>query len=350
MKITILWSSLSSYSVAFFRELVDSQNCRLQLIYQSPKRETPYNQFDLQFCYEALQDSPNLKGRLDKLVFDFAPDYVLMSSWPFKHFMQLTKKLRRQGVFVISAMDNSWQGTIKQRLGVLSSRWFLKPSIDTFLVAGDRQADFARKLGYDNLLYGLYAGEVDRFISDTPINERPKCFLFVGRLMPVKGVKNLIKAYKLYRERSSDPWGLKIAGEGELKYLLEGVPGVEYLHFVQPDKMPMVMQGSSCFVLPSLWEQWGVVIHEAASAGLPIIATYPCGAITTFVRDGVNGYIIPPRSKPLVETMLKISTCTNAELERMSQYSVVLAKLWTPHKLAEYFVTSVARFMSGKDL
>lgn len=348
MKITILWSSLSSYSVAFFRELSDAQHCQLQLIYQSPKSEAPYNQFDLKFCYQALQDSPSLKGKLDRLVFDFAPECVLMSSWPFKHFMKLTKKLRKQGVLVISSMDNQWRGTVKQRLGILLSRWFLKHSIDTFLVAGDRQADFARKLGYDNVLYGLYAGEVERFISDIPIGERPKYFLFVGRLVHVKGVRNLIKAYKSYREQSSAPWGLKIAGDGELRYLLEEVPGVEHLCFVQPDRMPEVMQNASCFVLPSLWEPWGVVIHEAASSGLPIIATYPCGATTTFVRDGVNGYIIPPRSKFLVEAMLRISTCDDTELELMSQKSLVLAKLWTPRKLAAYFVTSVMRWRHEK--
>jgi len=156
MKITILWSSLSSYSVAFFRELSDAQHCQLQLIYQSPKSEAPYNQFDLKFCYQALQDSPSLKGKLDRLVFDFAPECVLMSSWPFKHFMKLTKKLRKQGVLVISSMDNQWRGTVKQRLGILLSRWFLKHSIDTFLVAGDRQADFARKLGYDKLISSRY--------------------------------------------------------------------------------------------------------------------------------------------------------------------------------------------------
>jgi len=78
--------------VTFFRKFADSQNWRLQLICQSPKTETPNNQIDRQFCYEALQDSPNLKRRLNKLVFDFSPDYILISSWPFKHFIQITKK------------------------------------------------------------------------------------------------------------------------------------------------------------------------------------------------------------------------------------------------------------------
>lgn len=349
MRITILWSSLASYSVAFFKELAEIQNCQLQLIYQRTEKETPYEQFDLEFCNEALQDSPSLKMTLERLVLDFAPNCILMSSWPFKHFMKIAKMLKKKRVFVISCMDNQWHGTVKQWLGVLSSRWFLKQSIDNFLVAGDRQADFARKLGYDNVFYGLYAAEVNRFSSKISIAKRPKCFLFVGRLIPNKGLKNLIEAYKIYRERSSEPWGLKIVGEGELRYLLRAVSSAEYLGFVQPAKMPLIMENASCFVLPSLWEPWGVVIHEAASAGLPIIATYTCGATTNFVRDGVNGYVIPPRAKPLVESMLKISSCTSEELERMSQSSFIMAKLWTPRKLADYFVTSLSKVMARND-
>jgi len=65
----------------------------------------------------------------------------------------------------------------------------------------------------------------------------------------------LIKAYKRsYREQNADPLGLKIAGESELKYLTEGVPGVEYFGFVQPEKMFVVMKNTSFFVLPILWE------------------------------------------------------------------------------------------------
>ncbi|MDM8548995.1 glycosyltransferase family 4 protein [Desulfobacterales bacterium HSG2] len=346
MKITILWSSLASYSVAFFKELAITQNCRLQLIYQGTKSDAPYKKFDLAFCHEALQDSRNLK--LEKLVTDFSPDCVLMCSWSFPHFMRITRKLRRQGVFVVSGMDNQWHGTIKQRLGVLSSRWFLKPSIDTFLVAGDRQAYFARKLGYDNVLYGYASAEVNRFITDLSINERPKNFLFVGRLISVKGVKNLTLAYRNYRKQTADPWGLQIVGTGELQYLLENVQGVKLLGFVQPDQLPVIMQNASCFVLPSFWEPWGVVIHEATASGLPVIATYPCGAVTAFVRDGVNGYLIPPRPEPLADAMLRISTCDDTELEQMSQASLTLAKLWTPQKLAEYFVASVKRLLSSR--
>ena len=345
MRITILWSSLASYTVAFFRELATTQGCRLQLIYQGAKSEAPYNRFDLSFCDEAMKDSPDIKSQLKSLVNEFEPDCVLMSSWAFQHFMRLSKSLRRAGVFVISSMDNQWDGTLKQRLGVLSSRWFLKPSIDTFLVAGDRQADFAKKLGYDDVLYGFCAGEVERFSTDKPVTSRPKAFLYLGRLVRVKGVEQLIRAYRGYREQSKDPWGLKIAGNGELCYMVKGIPGVEYLGFVQPGELPRVVQQARCFILPSIWEPWGVVIHEAAAAGLPIIATYRCGAVSSFLRDGVNGFIVPPRSERIMDAMLKVVNSSDAELKSMSQVSLALAKLWSPSMLAKYFVFSVAARM-----
>lgn len=40
LRVTILWSSLASYTVAFFRELALSENCRLQLVHQPPAPDT----------------------------------------------------------------------------------------------------------------------------------------------------------------------------------------------------------------------------------------------------------------------------------------------------------------------
>lgn len=90
---------------------------------------------------------------------------------------------------------------------------------------------------------------------------------------------------------------------------------------------------------------WGVVIHEAAAAGLPIIATYRCGAVSSFLRDGVNGFIVPPRSERLMDAMLKVVNSSDAELKDMSQVSLTLAKLWSPSMLAKYFAFSVAARM-----
>jgi glycosyltransferase involved in cell wall biosynthesis len=347
LKLTILWSSLASYSVAFFKELAH-EGCNIQLIFQTTKSEAPYKEFDLSFCEVALEDSEEVKGNLEKLVNNFNPACVLMSSWSFPHFIGLAKNIRKRNVYVIAAMDNQWNGTLKQIFGVMSSNIFLKPSIDTFLVAGDRQAYFARKLGYPNVLYGLYAADINQFVCDVPVCQRHANFLFIGRVVSVKGVEELASAYLAYRQQVAKPWGLKVVGSGPLEYLLRRIPGVDVLGFVQPDGVRELMRDARCFVLPSRWEPWGVVIHEAAAAGLPIIASYQCGATTMFVRDGVNGYVVPPQVGYLTNAMVRMSTAPQTILDHMSIASCTLAKLWSPDKLAKYFIQSITSVLMHK--
>jgi len=257
--------------------------------------------------------------------------------------MDVALRLRRRGVFVVASMDNQWRGTLRQRLGVLASPWLLKRRIDTFLVAGDRQAAFARKLGFKEPMYGLYAGETRSYWSKKPMQERDKAFLFVGRLVEEKGLRQLLEGYAAYRERVEDPWSLRIAGTGPLSNLLDGRPGVEWLGFVQPGDLPEVMSSASCMVTPSRYEPWAVVVHEAAAAHLPIIASYEVGACTYFVRDGVNGRIIPSLSVSIANAMTEISGCGVERLAEMSLRSGSLAELWGPEMLARYFVERITQ-------
>jgi glycosyltransferase involved in cell wall biosynthesis len=340
VKITILWASLASYSVTFFREL-KSFGCKIQLIYQPLDNDAPYENFDLSFCKEVFEDSPKIRKNIEHLCINFNPDCILMNSWSHPHYMRISRKLKAHGSYVVSVMDNQWNGTIKQWIGAITSRWFLKPSIDTFLVAGDRQAFFARKLGYDDVMYGCYAADTTHFRSKKPICKRDKNFLFVGRLSKSKGVDLLIDSYKEYRNSVEKPWGLKIVGTGSMTSMVDGITGIEYLGFIQPKKLPMIMESARCLILPSSFEPWGVVIHEASAAGLPIIATFLCGATTAFVRDGVNGYIIPPSLEKLTQAMRLISEIDDEALTAMSDISKGLASLWSPQLLSRYFCSNV---------
>jgi glycosyltransferase involved in cell wall biosynthesis len=341
MKISILWASLASYSTAFFREIATNNGCQIQLVYQPNKSDSPYGQFDLSFCLEAFEDNVQTRVTLEERVKKFHPDVILMSSWAYPHFMTLSKKLKKKGVYIVSTMDNQYYGTLKQRIGIAASSLFLKPRIDSFLLPGDRQAYFAKKLGYDDVIYGLYAAEVDRFASKVPFSQRPLSFLFAGRLIDKKNITNLLDGYKAYRESCAAPWDLTITGTGPLEKVCTRIPGIQMLGFIQPSDLPAVFQNASCFVLPSIFEPWGVVIHEAAAAGLPIISSFACGAATRFVFEGVNGYIISPDFWSIQKAMLRITHKTDAELEEMSRQSVALANLWTPAKLAGYFIDSI---------
>lgn len=344
MKLTILWSTLTSYSVAFFRALAQEQGLQLQLVYHPPRRNAPYSGFDLEFCESVLEcDTENTdRGQLLSFVEKFRPDSVLMASWNFPYFMYVALKMKIAGVLVVSTIDHQWEGTLRQRIGALVSPWLLKRRIDTFLVAGDRQAAFAQRLGYQDVMYGLYAGEVDRYWCDAPMRERDPAFLFVGRLVEEKGVRQLARAYRQYRAATPRPWVLRVAGTGPLRALLEDQEGVECQGFVQPDELPALMSQARCLVFPSTWEPWGVVVHEGAAAHLPVIASYATGAVTYFVRDGVNGHIVPPEPAALAQAMHRVSTSAASEIERMGENSGMLSKLWGPRMLANYFSSELA--------
>lgn len=341
MRITILWSPLASYSLSFFKSLNIYYGCEIQLVYQPASHEAPYEPFDLSFCNESYEDSPGLRLALEKLCIKFEPDCLLINSWSYPHYMRIAKKLRGKGVYVVSVMDNQWHSTLKQWLGIISSRWFLKPSIDSFLVAGDRQAWFAKKLGYEDIMFGCYAADIDRFQCNLPLSKRHKNFLFIGRLRDIKGIDILIDAYQSYRKRVETPWGLLVAGTGKMTPTINGIPGLEYLGFIPSSRLPLTLETARCLILPSRFEPWGVVIHEAAAAGLPIIATYSCGATTYFVRDGVNGYIIPTKVDKLTKSMCKISCLSDKELADMGNASIKLASMWNPRMLARYFYSNI---------
>ncbi len=334
---SILWSSVTSYSLAFFRCLVRNEGWDIQLVYQPGKINTQYDNFDFSFLNRALQDSKKNRQTIDSLVWQYRPDVVVISGWGFYHYVRIARKLRKKGTYVVASMDNQWAGTARQRLGAVMSPFVIKPSVDNFLVAGDRQAEFARRLGYNEVMYGLYSADVDQFDHQLPITERERNFLFVGRLISEKGVDLLKEGYCQYREKSKYPWGLNIVGTGPLKVQFDDVSGIKCFGFVQPRDLPKVYATARCFVLPSRLEPWGVVIHEATAAGLPIIASHACGAITRFVQEGVNGMIIPNSATAVGMSMASIAGKSEETLEEMSLNSRKLAEMWTPKKLARYF-------------
>jgi glycosyltransferase involved in cell wall biosynthesis len=348
VKLTILFSALANYTVAFFRHLAQQERVNIQLVYQPTSGDAPYKGFDLSFCSEVIEDTKETKSQLPDRVRKFGAKCILMASWNYAHFMELCRELRTDGKYVVATMDNQWRGSPKQWVGVLSSSLFLKPSIDTFLVAGDRQAQFAKRLGYPSVMYGYYAADIERFSKPADERNAERAFLFMGRLVPEKGVAELLAAYSSYRATAKHPWKLIVVGTGQLKHLVDRDETIDYRGFVQPDSIPTVMAEATAFVLPSRFEPWGVVIHEAAASGLPIICTTPCGASTYFVRDGVNGFLVANGVQPLADAMTRMSEFDELELSAMSEKSRRLAALWSPSMLARYFRQSVSRVIGAE--
>src|SRR3546814_6814214 len=100
---------------------------------------------------------------------------------------------------------------------------------------------------------------------------------------------------------------------------------------MQPEALADRMQEVSCLILPSHIEWYGVVVHEAAVAGLPVICSDGVGAVPHLLQDGFNGWTVEAGSRSeLVTAMVRMSSASPARLESMSRGSQALGSRLTP--------------------
>lgn len=342
MRIAALWSRLADYSTAFFRELASRHGCEIQIVYYAAGGDLSFHEFDVSFAASALRIEGSVPADLQERVRQFRPDVVFMPGWNFSHYMTVARRLHRQGVKVVVGLDNPWRGDLRQRLGCLVAPWFLRPTVDLLFAAGERQVQFARHLGYGRKVFqGLYSANVARFSAVRPFGERPAKFLYVGRLIERKGLRALLAAYTHYRNSVPAPMPLVVAGKGALEQLCARTDGVEMRGFVQPSDLPALFSEAQCLVLPSFIEHWGVVLHEAAAAALPIIASSACGATVRFLQDGANGYSVTPDLHPIAAALLDFHAAGMERRAEMSAISQALGHCWTPQLQAAQFMRAV---------
>lgn len=120
---------------------------------------------------------------------------------------------------------------------------------------------------------------------------------FVGRLEPIKGCCQFIKAaFQVARKNSN--CSFVIIGEGSERTLLEGSVNARSLgnriHFIGfREDVQDIFRALDLFVLPSLNEGIPLALLEAMYHGTPVIAT-SVGGVPEIIQDGVNGILVPP--------------------------------------------------------
>lgn len=345
MRVAILWKQMSGHSKASFAALRDA-GAELLLVHRTATSDAPYVEADLDLGvpterWTTRPDEPSLQRWINA----FEPEALLVCSWDVGGYRRVARSMAGRTLRLLF-MDNAWLGTPKQWGGRLVSPLVIRPSYDAAFLPGERQAAFARRLGVaeDRILWGAYTCDHARFAAVAA--ERPglppPVFAYAGRLVPEKGIDVLAQAYRRYRSLTSDPWPLLIAGSGPLAGALAGIDGVEMLGFVQPDRLPEVFARAGCFVLPSRFEPWGVVIHEAASAAMAIVCTAACGASTRLVLDGYNGAVVPSADPDALAGALSYIS-RHGDLGTLSTRSTELARQFTPARWASYLLEQTAR-------
>ena len=168
-------------------------------------------------------------------------------------------------------------------------------------------------------------------------------FLNLGRFVEKKDLGTLIRAYALFRQRSTEPVELVLVGSGaqedELKRLSRSlglavrgpahdepmseiakinhpnpestrlsVPAVYFMGFQQISANPSFYALADAFILPSVVEEWGLVVNEAMACGLPVIVSRAVGCAEDLVADRVNGFLFAPGDIPsLVDILTRLA-------------------------------------------
>jgi len=166
------------------------------------------------------------------------------------------------------------------------------------------------------------AGARKQIREEKKIPQDAVVFLFLGRLKKDKGLLDLSEAFGIAAERNSKLHLLVIGPdedslESEFAALSARFPGrVHRAGFT--DFPEYYMSASDVFCLPSYREGFGTVIIEAASVGLPSIASRIYG-ITDAVVDGTTGILHSPKSGVEIANAMLLLASDNDFRLRMGQ-------------------------------
>jgi glycosyltransferase involved in cell wall biosynthesis len=301
--------------------------------------------------------APLLARRPDLLVSLYA-EPVFIAGWA------LARLRGSKTCFRVLMTHDSWvrRSALKDRV-----KRFLFRSVDAIETPGADGRDFAVRCGAapEKVFIATHTVDVAHFdrVSRAArgacrealrmrLGLRGCTFIFVGRLWEGKGLEHLLQALHRVQAASAEPVSLLLAGDGGAEAALRalcrarGLRNVAFAGFVQKQALPEYHAAADVFVFPTLGDPYGLAVDEAMASGLPVISTSAAGEIRARVREGINGYVVPPAdSAALAHRMLALAR--DAQLrEAMGEQSRALVAGHTPLAWAEDFERMVAAVLS----
>jgi len=219
---------------------------------------------------------------------------------------------------------------------------FLSLTCNGLLVSGQRAKNhFSQKLGLSNMPVeiGYSVVENAHFESVAEIDREP-VLLCVARFAPEKNLMLLVEAF--LESKLSKTWKLVLVGGGPLAQELEGMVAnrteIVLHNWLSYEALPFLYAQARFFVLPSLFEPWGLVVNEAMAAGLPVLVSEECGCRPDLV-DTSNGLVFNANDKDgLVIELNRIESMSPARLTAMGEASRTKIAAFTPQLWARRFL------------
>lgn len=164
--------------------------------------------------------------------------------------------------------------------------------------------------------------------------------IYIGTIQPRKNLVRLIRAMKSVEDCKLVIVG-KIKGKGRQAWMNEEILtepkklGIEnkiiFTDFVPTKELPALISGARAFILPSLWEGFGIPVVEAMACGTPVIVSNVSSLPEV---AGVAGIQISPESETQIEQAIRLLVSDKKIHDRLSKKALLQAKKFSWREMA----------------
>ena len=240
--------------------------------------------------------------------------------------------------------------TLKTRKRQYIFRW-LDKCIDKYLAIGTNNTNFYQTMGIsqDKIAMCHYAVDNDFFRekyltakekiktlkAKLNLDENRPIILYASKFITRKCPIDLLNAYARLSKNGDEPNPyLLFIGNGEQYAAVKAQAAqyrwhsIQFLGFKNQSELPDYYTIADVFVLPSLHENWGLVINEAMNAQCAIIVSDHIGCAPDLVQHGVNGYVYPARDANTLAKYLQAVTTNTTQCKNMQSKSGDIITQW----------------------
>lgn len=185
-------------------------------------------------------------------------------------------------------------------------RKLILPRADAIIVNGRSGAEYISSFGIPNekifpinlAIENLKFGEQNNFSDDRSIIR----FLYVGQIIPRKGIVDFFRtSSKYFESRENLKCEFWIVGDGEEANTLKNIRipknvTTRFFGNVPYLTLPSIYSQCDVLVYPTLADEWGYVVNEALSSGLPVFGSLYSQAVEELITDAFNGWLFYPDS------------------------------------------------------
>jgi glycosyltransferase involved in cell wall biosynthesis len=301
LPVTIWMNMPSFHQDDLFREL--SARVDLQVIYDHPmtndRKELGWTEVKSEYNSCILEQNRKLRHAVSMARSERDRVHIINGIWAERTFAAVAFVLGNAGTsFAVysEAPDILVSRSLPKRIArSVVGRWVAHRAGGLFAVS-HLASDYYGGLGFSrDKIYPFGYFHSSPIELEAQLTTDRVDIVFVGRLIHRKGVDILMEAINPLLNEFPQ-LQLSFIGTGvehaaiEARVRRDGLLGRVVLEGVCPSsRVHNRLARASALVLPSRWDGWGMVINEAFSAGIPVIASDRCGG-ADLILHGVNGY------------------------------------------------------------